>query len=62
MWHLMWRLAYETGMRQGSVSGLTNSEIQLIDNVILHCGRMAVEGLQQCEGCAGYPSHSVPGM
>ena len=34
MWHLMWRLAYETGMRQGERLGLTNSEIQLIDNVI----------------------------
>ena len=30
----MWRLAYETGMRQGERLGLTNSEIQLIDNVI----------------------------
>lgn len=34
MWHLMWRLAYETGMRQGERLGLTCSEIQVIDDMV----------------------------
>lgn len=34
MWHLMWRLAFELGMRQGERLGLTLDEIQEIDGVL----------------------------
>nr|WP_240945080.1 site-specific integrase [Bifidobacterium sp. DSM 109958] len=34
LWHLMWRLAFELGMRQGERLGLTLSEIREIDGVL----------------------------
>lgn len=34
MWHLMWRLAFELGMRQGERLGLTLDEIQEIDGIL----------------------------
>lgn len=34
MWHLMWRLAFELGMRQGERLGLTSDEIREIDDVL----------------------------
>lgn len=34
MWHLMWRLAFELGMRQAERFGLTVDEVQEIDGVL----------------------------
>ncbi|NEG95674.1 tyrosine-type recombinase/integrase [Bifidobacterium sp. SMB2] len=54
MWHLMWRLAFETGMRQGERFGLTPSEIRTID------GRPCIVVEQQLKTYAGVDVEDIP--
>ena len=56
MWHLMWRLAYETGMRQGERLGLTNSEIQLIDNAVCIVVEWQLKVYNNVKGVRDIPS------